>query len=355
MTAAELFAPVRGLPAPPERPVRFGAVGLGAPHVHQMCRGLLEAGAELLSLYDPDPALLARFCEAYPQAKPCGSPEEVLADPALELLVCGAIPAQRAELAVKAMEAGKDVLTDKAPMIRLEQAARVREVRAQTGRHWIVFYGESIHDAPSLFARDLIARGVIGKVLHVEGTGPHRLFPQMRADWFYEREKTGGILTDLVCHQIHQFLEFTGAEDAVLDLARVANFHHPQYGDWDDFGDCALTASNGATGHFRVDWFTPDGLSTWGDGRMTVVGTEGYVELRKYCDVAREQDPCNVYVVNGEGEFRADVTDLVDLPFFRRVLRDCLDRTCTAQEPERAFRAIELAIAAQDLALQKRQ
>lgn len=351
----ELFRPVGELPAPPEIPVAFGAVGLSAPHVHQMCRGLLEAGGELKALYDPDPILLARFSQTYPQAKVCGSAEELLESRDLQLLVCGDVPSRRAELAVRAMEAGKDILTDKAPMITLEQAALVRAARQRTGRHWIVFYGESIHDAPSLFARDLIARGGIGRVFHVEGTGPHRLNPQMRAPWFYEREKTGGILTDLVCHQIHQFLEFTDSDDAVVDLARVANFHHPQYGDWDDFGDCVLTAASGAAGHFRVDWFTPDGLSTWGDGRMTIVGTEGYVELRKYCDVARDQDPCNVYVVNGEGEFRADVTPLVALPFFHRVLRDCLDRTCTAQQPERAFRAIELAITAQELALQKRQ
>ena len=53
-----------------------------------------------------------------------------------------------------------------------------------------------------------------------------------------------------------------------------------------DFGE-ALLRSPDVTGYIRIDWFTPDGLPTWGDGRLTILGTEGYIELRKYVDPDR--------------------------------------------------------------------
>ena len=38
-------------------------------------------------------------------------------------------------------------------------------------------------------------------------------------------------------------------------------------------------------GTMRLDWFTPDGLPDWGDGRLFLVGTEGTLELRKNLDL----------------------------------------------------------------------
>ena len=123
-----------------------------------------------------------------------------------------------------------------------------------------------------------------------------------------KRKKYGGILCDIGSHQIEQFLFYTGAKDAKILNAKIANYNHPEYPELDDFGDATLVADNGATGYFRVDWFTPDGLSTWGDGRTFILGTEGYIELRKYVDVARSQEENNLYWVNKESEHYVNCT-----------------------------------------------
>jgi len=338
--------------ATPSQGLAFAAIGLAHAHISGMIQGLVAAGAELKYIYDPQPALLESFAKRFPGAAVCQSEAEVLDKQDISLIASAHIPSLRAELGIRTMLAGKDFFVDKAPMITLEQVAAVRNTCHSTGKKCFIYYGESIDNASALYARQLISRGVIGKVLHVEGMAPHRLNPKTRQNWFFERACSGGILTDLICHQLHQFLEFANVNDGRIDMARVSNRNHPEYGDWDDFGDCACTASDGTTGHFRVDWFTPDGLSSWGDSRMIITGTDGFIELRKNCDIARD-DRCDVYVVNQNGEYRDNVTKKVDKPFFRNLIRDCLERTDTAMDPNKAFRAIELAIEAQDIALKR--
>lgn len=191
----------------------------------------------------------------------------------------------------------------------------------------------------------------MGRVLHVEDMAPHRLNAPSRSDWFFQRENVGDILIDLVCHQFHQFLTFTDTTSATVDMGRVANYAHPEYPDWDDFGDCACTAAKGATGHFRVDWFTPDGLQSWGDSRMWIVGTDGYIELRKNRDITRTTDGCDVYVVTHQGEFCDNVIGKVPITFPRKLLEDCIYRTDSSGNPEQAFQAISLAIQTQMLGL----
>ena len=345
-------------PAPvPEKlspAVAFAAIGLAHGHIYGMCDGLMRAGAELKYVYDPDEAHIKTFVTQFPQVQVCASEEEVLQKSDIQLIASASVPAYRAGLAVRSMEAGKDFFVDKAPMTTLEQVAAVRKACKETGKKCFVYYGESVANQAALYARELIRRGVIGKVLHVDGVAPHRLSPAVREPWFFQREHTGGILIDLVCHQIHQFLEFTDSDDARVDMGRVSNFSHPEYPDWDDFGDCACTAENGATGFFRVDWFTPDGLRVWGDGRMLIVGTDGYIELRKNGDIVHGGPGSFVYVVDKEGEYCERVDGKVPVTYYHDLLHDCRYRTDTAMDPERAFRAIELAIEAQNMALSKK-
>ena len=177
---------------------------------------------------------------------------------------------------------------------------------------------------------------------------------ESRPDWFFEHEKYGGILCDIGSHQIEQFLYFTGAEDAEIVSARVQNVAHPEYPELEDFGDCKLIGDNGANGYFRVDWFTPDGLSTWGDGRMFILGTEGYIELRKYVNVATEESRDHVFVVDQEGEHHYNVHGKVGFPFFGEMIRDCIDGTETAMTQEHIFKAAELCVKAQMLAMENK-
>lgn len=343
------YAP-KGKPRPVVGPGEFffSAMALDHGHIYGMCNGLIEAGATLKYVYDPDPDKVARFLKAFPQAIPAQSKQEVLSDQDTRLVAAAAITNLRCPLGLEVMEAGKDYFTDKAPLTTLAQLAQARETVKRTGCKYMVYYSERLHVESAVYAGDLIRQGAIGQVLQVIGLGPHRLNAPARPEWFFVREQYGGILCDIGSHQIEQFLYYTGARDATITSSQIANYAHPQYPELDDFGDCMLLGDNGCTGYFRVDWFTPDGLRSWGDGRTLILGSEGYIELRKYIDVATQDGQGDqLILVNGAGEQRFSLSGQVGFPFFGQLILDCIHRTELAMSQAHAFKAAELCVRAQ--------
>ncbi|TDY42173.1 putative dehydrogenase [Alicyclobacillus sacchari] len=326
---------------------RFAAIGLDHGHIYGMCNGLIEAGGELVWVYDPDEAKVNAFRTKYPDVKVARSEDQVLDDSSIHTIAGAKIPSARADLGIRVMKHGKDYFTDKAPLTTLEQLQQVRETVAQTGRRYNVYYSERLHVECAVFAGQLVQDGAIGRVVQVIGMGPHRMNLSSRPDWFFRRSRYGGILCDIGSHQIEQFLFFTGARDATLISSKIANYNHKQYPEFEDFGDATFIADNGATNYFRVDWFTPDGLGTWGDGRTFLLGTKGYIELRKYIDVGRDPSGSHLYLVNDEGEFHIPVEGKVGYPFFGQLILDCLNRTEHAMTQEHALKAAELSVLAQ--------
>jgi len=248
------------------------------------------------------------------------------------------------------MDAGKDYFTDKTPFTTLEQLAAARAKVKETSRKYMVYFSERLHVECAVRAGQLIEQGAIGRVVQVVGLGPHRSSPASRPAWFWSQEKTGGILTDIGSHHFEQFLYWSGAKSAKVLHAQVANYHHKDYPEFEDWGEANLIADNGATNYIRIDWLNPAGLSTWGDGRAFILGTEGYIELRKYLDVAREQTGDHLYLVDNKGEHHLRCHGEVGYPFFGQLILDCLHRTENAMTQEHAFLAAELCLQAQAMA-----
>ena len=320
----------------------FAAAHLDHGHIYGQCNGLLEAGAELKWVYDPDPKKVEAFLTKYPQTKVARDLDEILSDSTVKLVSAAAVPCDRGPLGCRVMEAGKDYFTDKTPFTSLTQLDQAKAVVARTGRKYMVYFSERLHVESAMYATELVAAGAIGKVIQVIGLGPHRLGKANRPAWFFERAKYGGILTDIGSHQFEQFLTYTGATDATVTQAAVGNFANPDKPEFEDFGEASLLGDNGTSNYIRVDWFTPAGLGTWGDGR-----TEGYIELRKYLDVARDKTGDNVYIVDDAGERHLNVTGQVGFRFFGQFILDCLNRTETAMTQAHAFKAAELCLRAQ--------
>ena len=326
---------------------RFAAVGLDHGHIYGMCNGLLEAGGELAWVFDPDPQKVAAFCGTYGDVKVARSEAEVLDDPAVQLIASAAVPCRRGPLGLRVMDRGKDYFADKPPLTSLEQLDAVRRKAVETGRIYAAYYSERLHVEAAVKAGELIRQGAIGRVMQVIGLGPHRLNAPTRPPWFWDPQQAGGILVDIGCHQIEQFLSFAGANGARVLHSKVGNYHNRDHADFQDFGDATLVADNGATSYFRVDWFTPDGLGAWGDGRAVILGTDGYIELRKYLDVARDAAGDHVYLVDRKGEHHLPVHGTVGFPYFGQLVLDCLHRTEHAMPQRHTFLAMELALAAQ--------
>ncbi len=325
----------------------FAAAHLDHGHIYGQCNGLLEAGAELKWVYDPDPKKVDAFVAKFPQTKVARSVDEILADGQVRLLAAAAVPVDRGPLGCRVMEAGKDYFTDKTPFTSLAQLDQAKAAVARTGRKYMVYFSERLHVESAMHATDLVAGGAIGRVLQVIGLGPHRLGKPGRPAWFFEKAKYGGILCDIGSHQFEQFLTFSGATDATVTQAAVANFANADTPEFEDFGEASLLGDNGASNYIRVDWFTPDGLSTWGDGRTVILGTKGYIELRKYVDVGRDKAGDNVYIVDEKGERYTNVAGQVGFRFFGELILDCLNRTEKAMTQTHAFKAAELCLRAQ--------
>ncbi|MBU9722864.1 MULTISPECIES: Gfo/Idh/MocA family protein [Bacillaceae] len=329
----------------------FAAIGLDHGHIYGMCNGLIEAGGQLIAVYDPDPKKMEKFKTIYPQVKIAASEEEILKDETIHLIASASIPSDRYQVGLKALDHGKHYFADKPAFTTLDQVKLAREKVAETGLKWGIYYGERLHVESAIFAGQLIEEGAIGRVIQVIGTGPHRANASSRPDWFFDPKSYGGILCDIGSHQIEQFMHFAGAKDAKVLHSKVANYNFKQYPKFEDYGDATLVADNGATFYFRVDWFTPDGLGTWGDGRAIILGTEGYIEIRKYIDIARDNTGDHLYLVNQEGEKHFELSGKVGYPFFGQFILDCLNGTENAMAQEHAFRVAELCIEAQNMAI----
>lgn len=327
-------------------PIRFAAIGLAHGHVFDMARRLQEAGAELVACWDDDPANLAAFARAYPGANAVRTTDELLADHTIDLIVSAAIHDERATLGIRAMQHGKDFLCTKPGFTTLEQLTEVRRVQAATGRRYTIYFGERFGNPATVRASELVRSGAIGRVVHTAGFGPHRLFGRVeRPAWVFQRARYGGILNDLASHQIDQFLHFTGSATAEIVAATVANHHYPQFGEFEDFGE-VLLRSEAATGFIRVDWLSPAGLDTWGDVRLFLLGTEGYIEVRKTWDVQGRAGTDHLFLVDGQGE-RYIAAAETPLPFMGDFLSDLRQRTETAVTQMHVFLVAELALRAQ--------
>ena len=327
----------------------FAAVSLDHGHIYGMSSGLIDAGAELKWVYDPDPKKVKAFIERFPQAKKARSEKEVFDDPEVKLVAGAAIASERCALGIRTMEAGKDYFTDKTPLTTLEQLKQAKAAVKKTKKKYMCYYSERLHVESAIFAGYLVEQGAIGKVIQVMGTGPHRIGdPKTRPDWFFIKEKYGGILCDIGSHQIEQFLFYAGCKDAKITYSQIANYNHPKYPELDDFGDAVLVGDNGATHYFRVDWFTPDGLQSWGDGRLLILGTEGFIEQRKYMQLGHKgQGGGHVYLANKKEETYFNVSGKVGYPYFGQLILDCINRTENAMTQDHCFKAVELCVKAQ--------
>lgn len=328
--------------------IRIAAIGLTHSHIDGQVDCLLREGATLAGFWSDEEDVAVPFAERYPQARRVADRRELLDDPSIHMILTSAIPAQRAEIAIAAMRAGKDVMSDKPGMTSLAQLAEIKRVQQETGRIFSVCYSEHFQTRSTVRAGELVKAGAIGNVVSTVGLGPHALSNGKRAPYFFDRKQYGGILCDIGSHQVEQFLFFAGSDDAEVVAASVANRGNPQHPGLQDVGDMNLRSAS-ATGYVRVDWFTPAGLGTWGDGRLTLVGTEGYIELRKYIDIAGRPGKDHLFLVDAKGTQHIDCADQ-QLFYGKALIADVLNRTETAMPQARCYKAMELALTAQQMA-----
>ena len=330
--------------------IRFSVININHAHIYAMVAAVIRGGGKMISFYAKEPDLAAAFSKQFPNVKQVTDEKEILEDTTIQLVLSSGIPDQRAPLGIEVMRHGKDYLVDKPGIITLEQLAAVRKVQKETKQIYSIMYSERFENRATVKAGELVKAGAIGKVIQTIGLGPHRINNTSRPDWFFDRKRYGGIITDIGSHQFDQFLFFTGSTSANILASQTGNVNHPQYSKFEDFGD-VMVRGNGGAGYIRVDWFTPDGLKSWGDGRLTILGTDGYIEIRKNVDIASHEGGDHLYIVD-QKETRYMDCSKEPLPFGENLVNDIINRTETAMTQSHCFYATELALWAQKNARQ---
>ena len=326
--------------------LKFAAIGLDHRHIYDQVTSLLDIGAECVGFWSRDEAMpLQGFMEKFPHIPRVKERAQLLENDSIHLITCAAIPNERADLAIEAMRHGKDFMVDKPGLTTFEQLEAVRNVQKETGRIFSIDFTERFEVRSTTRAGELVKAGAIGQVVHTAGLGPHRLNRHLRPQWFFDKQAYGGILVDIGSHQFDQFLYFTDSSDARITAARVANRAHPADTGLEDLGEVMIESDN-ASGYFRVDWFTPDGLNTWGDGRLTIVGTEGTIELRKYVDVAGRPGIDHLFLTDKKSSRYIDCSD-AELTYYPKLRDDIFNRTETAMTHDHCFKVCELSLTAQ--------
>jgi predicted dehydrogenase len=340
----------------PKYSVKFAVCGMSHDHIYGMVGAMQRGGGILVSAYGQEPDKTAAFAKRFPDCRMVTTEDAILNDNSIQLVLSSAIPNQRAPLGVRVLQRGKDYLSDKPGITTLEQLAAVRKTIADTHRIYGIMYSERLEVKAAVKAGELIQAGAIGQVIQTINIAPHQIVQGHgdagggtgRPEWFWNPDLYGGILCDIGSHQVDQFLYYTGSTEAEVVASQIANVHHPDRPRFQDFGDMMLRGNRGL-GYVRLDWFTPDGLGTWGDGRLFVLGTEGYIEVRKYTDVAVKKSGNNLFIVDRKQARYIDCNNL-DLPFGPQFISDVVNRTHVAQDQTQCLLAAELVIKAQNKA-----
>ncbi len=326
---------------------RFAAIGLDHRHVYDLTAGLLAAGA-VCAGYDPetsDERVLAGFRKRFPDV-PAVARQQLLDDPAVDFIVLCSVPCDRAGLAIEAMRRGKDVMVDKPGVTTPEQLATVEATARQTGCIWSIALGRLT--SPSVQAALQVARsGELGRLVSLTSLAPHRLNRALRPAWFFDRAAYGGIINDIGVHSIDQFLAFAGVTEATVAASMIGSFGTPPPG-FEDFAEITLRGA-AMTGWLRLDWFTPDGLADWGDGRLFLVGTEGTLELRKNLDMDGRSGGDHMFVANRQ-RTRYQHCGGLGVTYYRDFLADVRERNGRMLEDGLVFAACRLALRCQEQA-----
>jgi predicted dehydrogenase len=331
---------------------RFGVIGIDHRHIYELTQYLIDAGMECAGYWaeTTNPRVLEGMRKRFPHLPAIAEKARLLEDRSIQVIVTAGIPSERAAIAIEAMRHGKDVLSDKPGVTTRAQLAEVQRVVQETGRIFAIAFGERFMSRAGAAARELLRAGAIGRLVQTVTLSPHRLNRALRPDWFWRPETNGSILVDIASHQIDKFLTITDRLDAEVVHAAIRSVapERTPVEKFQDFGELVLR-NDVATAYVRVDWFTPDGLPDWGDGRAFIVGTEGSIEVRHNLDLAGRSGSEHLFLVTREKTTYVSCADR-PLTAFRAFADDVRDRTETAMPQAHCFAVCRIALEAEEKA-----
>jgi predicted dehydrogenase len=210
--------------------------------------------AELAWLCDLSDEQRARISSRYPEARLTADFDEMLADDSLEAVVVATPVITHAELAKRALEAGKHVLVEKPPALT---AGEVEELVATAeAQERVLMPGHLLLYHPGVARlKELISSGELGDVLYVYGNRQN--LGQIRKD--------ENALWSLGVHDLSVILHLL-EEEPEEAWARGESFLTEGV---EDVVFCYLRFPSGKVAHMHLSWLDPHKMR-----RITVVGRD---------------------------------------------------------------------------------
>ncbi len=262
--------------------VVVGAGGWGRNHVRNFAA---LPGAELRWVCDASESIRAEVAAAHPGVRVAADLEAALADPAVRGVVVATPVPTHADLAARALAAGRDVLVEKPLALTTEDAARLCRLADTHGR--VLMVGHLLLYHPAVIAlRELIESGELGEVLYV----------------YSQRLNLGVVRRDenawwsLAPHDL-SVASFLLGSDPVAVSATGACFLQTGKG-IEDVVFATVEFPQGRLAHVHVSWLDPNKtrqLTVVGSRKMAVFDDTSPDEKLKIYDKGAEPPPSLSY------------------------------------------------------------
>jgi predicted dehydrogenase len=319
--------------------IKLGVAGVGHPHINTIiAEAESRPDVKLMGIAERDPGLRTAYAERH-EVKAVAAHDELLDACALDVVAVGDVFGHRGTVVADALRAGVHVLSDKPLCTTRDDLDAVHQAWRGSGRHLSVAF-EKRFSAPTIAAMEVIASNELGDIALITATGPHKLLRDQRPDWMFRASTYGGVLNDLIVHDIDLMLRFTEARRGEV-TGYVGNYGNPDVPEFEDAGLAVVHIDDGPVASLDAHWFNPNAAPYHGDYKMRIVGTEGTADLLWKDDRL---------IAGTHRRAPADVS----LPPRRRPAEDFFDALAHGTEPQvtaaDALAATSIALAAQESA-----
>lgn len=251
--------------------MKFGVYGCRHFHLEMAVEEMLKLGHECIGIYEPEGPLARKLAEKYHLTWLETEEQFFQAEP--EIALCSSINHEKVKKIEACCTRGIHIMLDKPLVTSLEEYERVLEVSVRSGMKIGLMLTERF-SPPVRRIKQLIDDGTLGDIVSLIFSKPHKLTPETRESWHFDKVQNGGPIVDLMIHDFDLIRWLTGSE-VVKTMGMMKVGDREGYPDLYDDARLLVQMENGVTAALMADWWTPAAYPCFGDERIVCTGTKG--------------------------------------------------------------------------------